>query len=265
MFYLRELARFTKNNLFGQAVFSLLTISLVVTVSNYDSFKIRISNALPSIQNEYYFNALVDGNLNTSSISRKIEGLPGVKAVESISSTKSLAVTNQLKEVLALDKSDITEIVSMKGLKVVLDEKVSASSTDLIREYLVRLTGKDNVVLGSIRKKIANNESWKNVMTELKKRPLQVLIVVVSLFWLVAFASIMRNLKQISYLIEKFQRKKNVALKMYATNILTSTIVGCIVSFAFFAPDQVLAIIVSSVLLASTAWYSVGKVEWQKA
>ncbi|MFG1499810.1 hypothetical protein ABMA70_06320 [Halobacteriovorax sp. XZX-3] len=265
MFYLKELARFTKNNLFGQALFSLLTISLVISVSNYDSFKKKISNALPAIQNEYYFNALVDGDLNTSSISRKIKGLPGVKGVEAISATKSMAVTNQLKDVLELGKDEITSIISMKGLKIILDEKVSESSTNLIREYLVRLTGKDNVVLGSVRKKISNSQSWKNVMNELKRRPLQVLITVLALFWVVAFMTIKRNLKQVSYLIEKFQRKKNVAFKMYTVNIIASTLIGCALSFAFFSPDEVFTLIVSAALLTTSAWYTIGKLEWQKA
>lgn len=265
MFYLTELFRFSKNNLLGQILFSFLTIALVVTVSNYDSFKTRISHALPSIQNEYYFNALVDGDLNTNSISRKISGLPGVKGIEAISATKSLAVTNQLKDTLDLDKQEITSIISMKGLKVILDEKVSSSSIDLIREYLVRLTGKDHVVLGAVRKKIANNQSWKEVMSELKKRPLQVLITVLALFWSVAFLAVKRNLRQISYLIEKFQRKKNVAVKMYFTNILVSVTLGCGISYAFFTPDQLLAIIVCVALLATSTWYTIGKLEWQRA
>lgn len=265
MFYLKELVRFSKNNFLGQTLFSILTISLVVAVSNYKFFEAKISRALPSVQNEYYFNALVDGNLNTNSITRKIKGLPGVKAIENISSSKNLNVTNKLKGVLDLDKNEITEVISMKGLKIILDEKVSESSTSLIREYLVRLTGKDNVVLGGIRKKISNQQSWKEVMNEVKKRPLQFLIVVLSLFWLVAFLSIKKDLKQVSYLIEKFQRKKNVALKMYFTNIFVWTTLGALISFAFFSPNEVLIIVISAMLIASSAWYMLGKLEWQKA
>lgn len=265
MFYLKELARFSKNNLFGQILFSLLTVSLVVAVSNYSHFETKISKALPSMQNEYYFNALVDGDLNTSSIARKIKGLPGVKAIESISASKNLDVTKKLKDVLDLDKNEVTEVISMKGLKVILDEKVSESSTNLIREYLVRLTGKDNVVLGGIRKKISNHQSWKEVMSEVKRRPLQVAIVVLSLFWIVAFIAIKRDLKQVSYLIEKFQRKKNVALKMYLTNILMWTGFGTVISFAFFAPNKIFAAIICTLLITSSAWYTLGKLEWQKA
>ncbi|AYF45460.1 MULTISPECIES: hypothetical protein [Halobacteriovorax] len=265
MFYLKELARFSKNNLFGQILFSILTMTLVVAVSNYNHFEAKISRALPSMQNEYYFNALVDGDLNTNSITRKIKGLPGVKAIESISASKNLNVTKQLKDVLDLDKNEITEVISMKGLKIILDEKVSESSTNLIREYLVRLTGKDNVVLGGIRKKISNHQSWKEVMTEVKRRPLQVAIVVLSIFWIVAFVAIRKDLKQVSYLIEKFQRKKNVALKMYLTNILIWTLFGIVISFAFFAPNEILVATICALLISTSALYTLGKLEWQKA
>ncbi len=237
MFYISETYNFIRKNIVKTMVLSFFSVVLLFGFCNFSYFQNEISKRLPTVDNQHYFNALVDHKINVFSIKRKIEELPGVTKFEVLGEEVTKLYLEDLNTSLNLSEEELVELSSMITIKVSMTPELNESSISLIREYMNRLAGSQNIMLGGVKKKINNEVVFKNLISIIKKWPLQIALSVLVAFWMVSFISIRNEIKKVSFIIENFQRKSNVAMKMTLSLTVVNLILGLVLSYLMFEPN----------------------------
>lgn len=246
MFYLKEVLKIYKKNFTATMFFNFVSVSLLVLLINFGFLQNQINHYLPKIENEHYFDALVSSKINTEMLTRKILELPGVLKIDALKQSEVKNEINKINNELNLTKDEISELSSMTALKVSMTPELNQSSINLIREYMQRITGADNIVLGSVSKKINQELEVKNVLNIIKSWPLQVAGVVLVLFWILSFFNVRFEVKRVAYIIESFQRKNLVAFKIMATMISIVLTVSILLSYIILSPNLYSLLLISS-------------------
>ncbi len=264
MFYLKEAFKLFKKNPFLSVSMSVLTFALFFGVANFGDLQKVISKKLPHIENEHYFNTLISEKVSIFSVKRKIEGLPGVKEVKLLDKNSTKKRVKKISSSLKLSKKEASSLNTMVSLKIALTSEVSQSSINLIREYLTRLAGKDNILIGAVKKKISNEKIFKKLIVQIKKWPLQVAIAVTFLFWSTSFFLLRKEIMRVAYIIESFQRKKNVAFKIAAAQVGLIATGSFLISIIFYVPNWY-AVLCFFIFISIFPLTLAGKRDWIKA
>ncbi|MCF8060685.1 MAG: hypothetical protein K9K67_15385 [Bacteriovoracaceae bacterium] len=207
MFYLGTFFRI----LFGKPLLAslwALSITGLIYTSFFQKNLTKLMGAKVVEKRNPYFYAVMPSDINTSYIKRKLVDIPGV---ESVSLMAKEQINEQVKAVLEstnLDwEGDLVDL-NFAGIKVNLSPDLKGRSTDLIRNYLTRLTGDKDVTLGAIKKPI-ENEAGSSVTYSFSSFYRYFPIIFLSLYILMLF--LLRDaLGNESFLIETYQRKSKV-------------------------------------------------------
>mgnify|MGYP000179797526 CR=1 FL=1 len=215
MFYLNHFFKALSNFKVSGILFVVFTIALVSVTHNRKKVKKFFSVNNKSIARPY-FNALISNDSNLSGIARKMRKLPGVKAVRV---KKALEVTKELGTLQAELKSDVLESlagINYSSVTIELSNAIQSRSQSLVREYLTRLVGSESVTISKIKKPKTIKQSKNSPSMLLHRWGDKYIILVLSFLWLASCISFAKYLKNYSFLIEKFQRKRKVDTKIFA-------------------------------------------------
>ena len=165
-------------------------------------------------KNQYsYFYVLMSLSENHEDVVRKLRDLEEIKQIETLNQE---VIAKEVKKILSeLDVNVLTPVLDMEyvGFKIIFALNTSTRSQQLVREYVERLVDKKNLILGDIKDNISDKKASEDFL--LKKihfiYPF-ILLSVISL-WLIFFISIKRTLTKIAYLVEQYQRRRQVLLK----------------------------------------------------
>ena len=216
MFYIKEFLKIFRSNFL---VCSLLAVSIfgaVTTSLQKDQLSSKLSLS-SSTENIPYFNALIHNADGLQSVSRKMKQLPGVRDIIIPKSKKLTSEVNYLKE--NFDESLISELAVMnfKRIKIELENGVEVKNQNLIKEYLLRLMGKDSVTIGAIKTprkvEVANNTLLSNITTWAESY----LLIFFMVLFTICMILLRKPLTNHSFIIEKFQRRKDVNTKILLT------------------------------------------------
>lgn len=227
MFYIKHFLQIIKNVKVNGLLFIFFTALLITSFHHRPKLKKMLSMSSKVISRPY-FNALITDKINLSSISRKMKNLPGV---EKVTIKKTMDVGRELK-ILSSELGDdfVKGLADLNyaSLTIELTNGLQKRSQSLIREYLTRLVGKTSVAISDIKKpqKLALKKNDPYLVIN-NWGDWYILGIIFS-FWFVSCLSLIRYLKNYSYLIEKFQRKKQVATKTYMLGFLNI----CFITYA---------------------------------
>lgn len=263
MFYLTELVSFYKKHFLATLTLSVLTLLGIGLISNFDFFQKKITHYLPKIENQHYFNALISSDVHLESVKRKIIDLPGVVSFDIVDKDIQKRHLQKLNQEVTLTKEEQQEFAKMISIKIAMTPELNQSSISLIREYLQRLAGNSNVVLGSVNKKLNNEFVFKNIVEAVKVWPLQILVALILIFWAIAFMGVRFEMNRVAFIIESFQRKRNVGFKMMLTFMTAHLILAYLVSFLVLAPNLYTSLIVVSCAMF-VPYGLFGKKKWVK-
>lgn len=172
-----------------------------------------------------YFHALIDGEQNHSRLSRNLLELPQVVQVDLLNQEE---IIDQVNTALSGIKHELPEgllALNYNGLKVTFAADVKESSQDLVRDYLTRLGGSQNVTLGPIvrtQNKPSEKNSWSNSLA-------YILLGAVFMLWGYLMYSFTKLIHRECYLIQEFQRRNFVANKVYTVAIIFVALISLIV------------------------------------
>ncbi|MCR9203399.1 MAG: hypothetical protein NXH75_02400 [Halobacteriovoraceae bacterium] len=155
-----------------------------------------------------YFYAVIPDTANANYLRRKLLSLPGVKQVNMMGDKK---ISEHVRAVLESTQIAFDEsLMDLKysGLKVGLSPDLKPRSLNLIRNYIKRLAGENDVTLGAVK----NPELTKT------KAPLKLVFLKTTrwvpalfmLMYLVGLFLMSQVLRKESWLIETYQRKNKV-------------------------------------------------------
>ncbi|MAF76632.1 MAG: hypothetical protein CME60_00620 [Halobacteriovoraceae bacterium] len=157
-----------------------------------------------------YFYAIMPNKINSNYVKRKLLELPGVEKVFVLSEEN---VSSQIKSILSQASiewdSDLMDL-NYGGIKVSLSPDLKLRSQELIRSYLTRLTGKNEVTMGAIKVPEVKEVESKSLYFENK---LLFLAILTGIAYFISLGMIYRSLKEESFIYEQYQRKKQIYLK----------------------------------------------------
>lgn len=213
MFYLKEFLKIFRSNFLVSMLLCLSIFGAVTTALQKDIISQKLSlNAQSEIIP--YFNALIHSGDGLESVRRKMKQLPGVRDIKFPKEKKISAEVSYLKE--NFDESLISELAVMnfKRIKVELDNGIEVKNQNLIKEYLLRLVGQDSVTIGSIKTprkiEISNNKALFNITTWAESY----LLIFFMVLFTICLILLKKPINNHSFIIEKFQRKKDVNTKL---------------------------------------------------
>jgi len=264
MFYLKHFFLQMKHSKVVGIFFIVLTVSFVTAVQNRSNLRkvFSLTNKTVSLP---YFNALISSSVDLGTVARKMKRLPGVMGVKL---KKSIDVNKHLGSLSAEIDSDVLKglsNISYGSLTVQMKNSIQGRSQNLIREYLRRLVGVDSVSLSDVktpRKIVLKKNDPFLVLNEYGE---YIIIAFLTFLWIVSAWSLTTKLKNYSYLIEKFQRKTNVSLKIYATGTLALFLPAFAANFYYRASVGTWESLYVVTVLAITFLFVLGKQEFKRS
>lgn len=213
MFYLGEFFKISKQNLLVSLLACFSSLGLILTVHFQDNIDRKLSELGKLKSQQPYFNALVDDKVSFSKIKRKMSQLPGVIT---ISSHGQLNASDEIERLKAAYGGDILQSLSelnYKKLKIEVSQGLKPKSLKLIREYLVRLVGKESVTVGEFKFPSINRSKVK-LIEVIQTGGVPALMLILGFLFCFSLALFMKPLKKHAFIIENFQRKKSVSLRI---------------------------------------------------
>ena len=254
MFYLRTFYQSVWDLKFRGISFIMMTLGILVFAGHENTVRNLVSvNQKVQVP---YFNALIDQKIDTTGIVRKMKNLPGVLNV-SVKSSRDLE-QDVKKMVRDIDEAVVDNLlqVQYQGIRVELERSLETRGQKLIQEYLNRLVGRDSVTMTDVnvpKITIAKEDSYKSIFIQWVD---QLVLFCVSIVWIFASWTCSKSLLTRSYLIEKFQRKKSVALKSYLLGMSTIYLIALSVSIALNLNIYYVTMIYIASLLIGTIFNS---------
>ncbi|MCY4643382.1 MAG: hypothetical protein OXB88_02090 [Bacteriovoracales bacterium] len=162
-----------------------------------------------------YFYALITGNQNMDSLHYRLNNIPGVKKIKT---RKAFHLQGQVKELLGdLGLQELYQNEIYQGLQIFLSPKSKERTYAFMKEYMSRLLGDSNVILGRLKYPGINLLKKKESgIRFLRKWGYLIAIFIIGFFWLLSLLNIAPHFRRYCYLIEEYQRKKYVGVKMMA-------------------------------------------------
>lgn len=214
MFYLKFCINILKAKFARLFSFVMVTMLMLFSFAYKAPIQKYFDQKFKLKEQEIYFNALVKSSVPTKSLTVKLYNLPGVIKVSAVNSDQ---LQSKLKDTLAgveVALPDDIVTTDYKVLKISLASDVSSKSLALIKEYLVRVIGKDSLTLSSLKRK-SGIDKKNSYLVGFLKRISTIICLFLSIIWFALFFAISAALENEVYLVEKFQRKVNVKLKVF--------------------------------------------------
>ena len=220
MFYLISYLKTVFSEPLKGIAFSSITLLLFLGIFSKDRINENIAAKVKMKGQESFFYALIEKKENQARIARKLRALPGVKYVETLTSHAINNKANQLVNAVGLGMNSELTNLDYTGLKVVFKSAISSRSIELIRDYLNRLVGEKKLTLGAVKEPRKNQAKISGLLG--LANAWGSLIILVSLFivWLLSFFQFERVIAKRAYLIENFQRREKVGIKILFVGLL---------------------------------------------
>ncbi len=262
MFYLNNFFQNIKNNPVWGGLFTVTSLILLVGALNFSSLEKSVFNETTNYTSGPYFHALISGAENHKRISRKLTELPGVSRVELLGESDIQSQVTKVLSNLDLDMKIESMDLDYAGLKVIMDKNLQERSQNLIRDYLVRLVGSSKLTLGAV-KAISKAEQIKNqLFSQFKEWGITVVSLASFIIWGLIAIVFSTKVQQSSYLIEKFQRRNKVGLKVMLAGMTGFLSFCAALTFAFgdintygLVTGIVLVTLLSAIQLRNLQWH----------
>ena len=166
-----------------------------------------------------YFHALVIGERNIDSVRYKILSIPGVEQVKSKSASH---LQRQAKELLVdLGLEELHREEYSQGLQIFLAPRTHEQVYPLAKEYIIRLLGRTHVAMGALKRpEVTFLKTKQASIIFLHQWGYWLLISVAALFWFLSLLSITFDFKRYCYVLEEYQRRRNITPKVMLGGIL---------------------------------------------
>ena len=191
-----------------------------------------------------YFYALIASSESYQTVARQMGMLPGVHKVEILSEVQ---IKEEVKHVLGTLQVNVTDSnldLNYAGLKIVYAKDLKPRAKELIRDYLTHLVGEGNITLGTIKDNEPANDKRAQFISVIKSWGYSLYLFIVFIFWVISLLAVRVKIAEASYLLESYQRKRRVGLKMAINGLTLIFILSVGVTFILGMP-QVLNLLVA--------------------
>ena len=214
MFYLIQFFKILfKSPLRGFFLF-FFSITLVFSIGQKKWMENYFTQMIPENKAGDYFYALVSSSESYQKVARQVGALPGVHKVEILSEEQIKEEVKGVLGTLEVDLSDANLDLNYAGLKIIYTRDLKPRARELIRDYLTHLVGEMNITLGAIKSSEQVNDKRTHFIEMIKSWSYSLYLFVVFIFWILSLVLVKDKIEEASYLLENYQRKKGVGLKV---------------------------------------------------
>lgn len=220
MFYLKEFFKIFEDSPIKGAMFLFWSCVLASSLTHRVWISQTIQQITPEKMIHPYFVAFLEGPTHLKKMKNIMKEFPGVISVKDRDNSQSKKKVMKLISALGKDYTLDKDLMSYHSIKVILNSSLSRESLEFVRSQIVKL-GKKNQLSASLIK-------FPEITKEMQNHPFYYFIKkvgdwgVISLFivcWLVSYWLCYPLFRSRGYLIEKFQRKKQVSSKIVSSGL----------------------------------------------
>ncbi len=225
MFYLKSLLQIFKQSKTRATLFVIATMICLAFVGNTNKFQRYFKGDLGNSYDSFSF--IVENKVISSRVLKSIRDLPGVTRVnvkKDVEKHKNKILSN-----LGLDGEFYQNHFS--AFVVRMKRGVNPKAVTLIQQYIAKLIGKKDVTFTKIKK----GSSHKTEHSFLSSYGHYLVAIGCFFFWLVFANIILIRIHEYSFIIEQFQRKKNVGRKIFL--VITSVTTFSLGLMSIFMKD----------------------------
>lgn len=236
MFYLIQFFKILfKSPIRGFFLF-LFSILLVFSIGQKTYLEEQFTKMIPENKAGDYFYALIAASESYQSVARQMSALPGVYKVEVLSEAQ---IKEEVKSVLGAVQADLTDSaldLNYAGLKIIYAKELKPRAQDLIRDYLTHLVGEGSITLGAVKANDQVNDKRTQFIGMIKSWGYSLYLFIVFMFWVISLLLVRVKIAEASYLLESYQRKKKVGLKMASNGLTLFFLLSAAVTFVLGMP-----------------------------
>ncbi len=247
MFYLTQFFKILfKSPLRGFFLF-LFSILMVFSIGQKAFLEDQFLKMIPENKAGSYFYALIASTESYQNVARQMTVLPGVHKVEVLSEAQIKDEVKGILGSLQATLSPTTLDLNYAGLKVIYAKDLKPRAQELIRDYLTHLVGEGNITLGAIKLNDQSLDKRNQFIGAIKTWGYSLYLFIIFSFWMISLLSVRVKIAEASYLLESYQRKKKVGVKMASFGLTLIFILSVASTFILGMP-QVLNLVVAFVL-----------------
>ena len=239
MFYLVQFFKILfKSPVRGFFLF-LFSIVLVFSIGQKNYLEEQFSRMIPENKAGDYFYALISTSESYQTVARQMGQLPGVYKVEILSETQIKEEVKNVLGSLQVDMTDSNLDLNYAGLKIVYAKELKPRAQELIRDYLTHLVGEGNITLGAVKANDQIGDKRAQFISVIKTWGYSLYLFIIFIFWVVSLLSVRIKISEASYLLENYQRKKKVGLKVAMNGLTLIFILSVAVTFILGMPQLI--------------------------
>jgi hypothetical protein len=262
MFYLIQFFKiFFKSPLRGLFLL-FFSFVLVFSLGQRKFLEDEFLKLIPENKSGPSFYALIAASESYQNIARQMQVLPGVYKVETMSDTQ---IKDEVKTVLgSLQVSSLSASLDLNyaGIKVVYIKGLKPRAQELIRDYLIHLVSEGNITLGAIKENGEAFDKRTQFIATIKNWGYTSYLLVLLSFWFISLLSLRAKIEEASYIVESYQRKSRVSLKM-AINGLGLIFIMAVSSTFILGMPQILNLAIAMTFFIIGALLHFRRLAWE--
>ncbi len=239
MFYLAQFFKILfKSPVRGFFLF-FFSIVLVFSIGQKNYLEEQFSRMIPENKAGDYFYTLISTTESYENVARQMQQLPGVYKVEVLSETQ---IKEEVKNVLGSLQVDLSESsldLNYAGLKIIYAKELKPRAQELVRDYLTHLVGEGNITLGGVKTNDQSGDKRAQFINLIKTWGYSLYLFIIFIFWVVSLLLVRIKISEASYLLENYQRKKKVGLKVALNGLTLIFLMSVSVTFILGIPQLV--------------------------
>ncbi len=259
MFYLNHFFKILfKSPVRGFFLF-FFSILMVFSIGQKAFLEDQFTKLIPENKAGSYFYALIASTESYQNVARQMAVLPGVHKVEVLSEAQ---IKDEVKNILGAMQINLPETtldLNYAGLKIIYAKDLKPRAQELVRDYLTHLVGEGNITLGAIKVNDQTLDKKNQFITAIKAWGYSIYLFIVFMFWMISLLSIRAKIAEASYLLESYQRKRKIGLKMASFGLSVIFVLSVATTFILGMPQLLnliaaLMLFVAGILLHSKTY-----------
>ena len=237
MFYLIQFFKILfKSPLRGFFLF-FFSILMVFSIGQKAFLEEQFLKLIPENKAGSYFYALIASTESYQNIARQMAVLPGVHKVDVLSEVQIKDEVKGILGSLQINLNQTTLDLNYAGLKIIYAKDLKPRAQELVRDYLTHLAGEGNITLGAIKQNDQTLDKRNQFINVIKSWGYSLYLFIVCIFWMISLLSIRAKIAEASYLLESYQRKRKVGVKMASFGLSLIFVLSVATTFTLGMPQ----------------------------
>ncbi len=192
----------------------LFSFLMVFSLGQKPFLEDQFMKLIPENKSGAYFYALINSTESYQTIVSQMSVLPGVHKVELLSEDQIKKEVSSILNSVQMNLDQSLVDFNYVGLKVIYTKDLKIRAQELVRDYLTHLVPEGKMTLGAIKTEDLTVEKRNQMISFIKTWGYSFIVLLLTIFWVISLMLVRNKIAETSYILESYQRKTKVSLKM---------------------------------------------------